>query len=91
MQTIRDLKTKKAYALSKLEEKGTDAMTEDQFLMNHLRTFLYLCCNTISDVTVNLNNLCEVIAELNGAGHHFVIKALQASMIPRHEKLIQYN
>ena len=74
MQTVRGLKTKKAYALSKLEEKGSDAMTKDQFLMNHLKTFLYLCSNTISDATVNLNNLiiCEVIAELNGAGRHFV-------------------
>ena len=72
MQTIRDLKNKKAYALSKLEEKGTDAVNKDHFLMNHLKTFLHMCSNTMDDVKENLNDLCEIIAELNGASHNFV-------------------
>ena len=72
MQTVRNLKNKKSYALSKLEEKGADALNKDHFLMNHLKTFLYLCSNTISDATLNLNDLCEMMAELNGIGKHFV-------------------
>ena len=72
MQTVRELKNKTSYALSKLEEKRADALSKDHFLMNHLKPFLYLCSNTISHVAGNLNDLCEIMTGLNRAGKHFV-------------------
>ena len=72
LEIVRELKNKKAYALSKLESKLDKLMTKDQFLMNHLKTYVYQCSNTIKDVTDNLNGLCELIAALNEAIQNFV-------------------